>query len=297
MKKDKILLLLLLPIMILSCSNDDEMSVAEPSEDFQYRLDSIIPNRDFFNPITYTYNTNGMLEFIGSNDPFAPRFAFEYGTDNTLVKQEISHYPDYYDIFLEYDRDEISTATVEVFYELTTTFSNYNFDLSNPSQYTVENVFGDSGTAGETVRHSVALDRDNQDRIVSYKKVNLSSKEEDVLEFTYSNGNLIEIHEVSNNTLWTIAYDEHTNLYRTLPFYKTATNIPFGDFYLDAYLQEQFLFIPAFTLFNNKNNPIRFTKNGETVTSRSYEYNEIGLISRYNFGDDYVDFFYSLLEP
>lgn len=229
----------------------------------------------------FEYNSeNRIISAIRSVLESRYDYLYDYDENGKLVKQDVEWNTDFNSAFWHndfvYQNSQILSINQHNYSSVINrnTYKSYNYTDNN----TIEHIITNDTGLYET--YTINLQRDAQNRITHYYRINNETQNLDEITFAYEDGNVIQIIDVINNNTMDIVYDAHTsfmtfNSYNGPIYY--GPNIPSS---VPNYFSRNFEGVYDFISYSNQNNPTTIKMNGDVIIEITYEYNDFGYPSR-----------------
>ena len=275
-------------LVFISCNKDDESNEETINpEEYNFYLSEV--SREGIEEVqTYAYNSLGQQTEMYYEDQNGDVIYSEHDYDN---KGNLDY--EFYQGYKFFQSNEF-------FYEngmMTGAKTSYQTDTSDLCVYEYngkDSYVMNCNTSGAGTYYSnyeIELDRDTEGNIIYYKMIDTDNNKlvREVI-FNYENGNLVVVHDQTNDELYEFIYDDQPNFitysaFRDYSILSTTANITGMSSYLIDF-KDIFTPLPEFSSWRNTNNPVSVTLNGEIFQTWSYEYNNLGYPTEYELGDD-----------
>ena len=281
-------------------SVEDSFQTLNPDNFNLYISKFINPNSQEY-ILNFNYNQQNDISSFHSQYDYS--VIYTYDINQNLIQQKIDCCLfQHTTIDLSYENNQLVDVFILHRDENSFNETSYEFDIPTFDMYTVEVTKEDfDGNTIDSKIFQIELEHDTENLITQYKKTNLGTQETVEFRFEYENGNLVKFISVNDNFILDVAYDSMNNFKSFKHYnYERIVNSSFIFFkYENINFQKEMLFIPQFTFFNNKNNPINYSENGNIVKQFEYDYNELGypvLMKNLSTGNIIQGFEYLIIE-
>jgi len=208
----------------------------------------------------YMYDDTGNLIKREDSSEFGLDYEYRYNTNGDLIEEQLRGFNTGSSADFTYEAGQLVDCRMINYLD------GYNFDFVSPDLYNVYYLPEGSDPENSTI----TLQR-SEGKISSYERKDISTDEiVEKLQFTYADGNMTKIVDEITNIEWTFEFDDK-NYYGIQKGHLTKTG-PSDNFSGGANLYLQWLYIPGFNNFSNKNNMTRVFKNGNLFLKYEYEY-------------------------
>lgn len=220
--------------------------------------------------LTFLYNENGLLERVnGSNTDID----LEYDSENRLTSQSEVGTVYGFGTTVTYGNDSFSTINSSFASDPSSNFIR-NYSFSDKNNYTIR-YRDDMANPTYDYTNTVTLGRNAQGQITSYELFDDSGASIDKMEFSYNNGNLVQLRDQRFNHIYDFSYDTKKS-YLTFSMFrvfdvpiKIAAGIPFPS---ENLLYNRVFDIPELFLMRATNNLVQIKRDGEQYATYEYTY-------------------------
>lgn len=225
---------------------------------------------------TYTDEKINEISFNASNYRSNTYYAYDFN-ENILSQRSGDDW--LYGNYVTYVYDDSNFSEIRITDGYADAQKIHELIYTNNSLYTRTEYFSDFETT-YVGTFEVNLSKDSNGKIIQVISENTDNNIQSRLVFEYDKSqNLTKITDQNQNQ-YEIVYDNKRNFHTYPSGYSNGWGNSISDvmslLFLDNSLAEKLRLIPDLHNHINSNNPLKYLRNGETIRSFEYEYNEYG---------------------